>query len=154
LPPKPTSTISAIGDTAPLVAAADRGSPSHAAIGGLVNELGRRLVILDVVLAEADYMLRKRVGAASARALLDAVARGAHSAAFLTPGLLSRAAELDTQYADLGLGLVDASIMAYAERHRLPILTFDFRDFRATTSAHGPWRLVLNEAQVIQAARG
>ena len=43
--------------------------------------------------------------------------------------------------------------MAYAERHDaerhdLPILTFDFRDFRATESARGPWRLVLSEEQL------
>ncbi len=44
--------------------------------------------------------------------------------------------------------------MAYAERHRLPILSFDFRHFRATTSAHGPWRLLLSEQQVTGAARG
>jgi predicted nucleic acid-binding protein len=120
----------------------------HAAIGSLVNELGRRLVVLDVVLAETDYLLRRRVGAASARALLDAVAGGAHTPAFLSPGLLQRAAELDARYADLGLGLVDASIMAYAERHELPILSFDFRDFRATESSRGPWRLLLSEEQL------
>jgi hypothetical protein len=38
--------------------------------------------------------------------------------------------------------------MAYAERHDLPILTFDFRDFRATSSTRGPWRLVLSEDQL------
>jgi len=54
----------------------------------------------------------------------------------------------------LDLGLVDTSIMAYAERHRLPILTFDFRDFRATSSSHGPWRLVLDEEQLARATRG
>ena len=35
--------------------------------------------------------------------------------------------------------------MAIAERHDLPILTFDFTDFRATESASGPWRLALEE---------
>jgi len=132
-------------DTAPLIAAADRSSRAHRLAAGLVNRLGRKLVVLEVVLAETDYMLRARVGATSARRLLEAVVTGAHSAAFLSPGLLRRATELDAQYADLDLGLVDASIMAYAERHQLPILTFDFRDFRATSSTHGPWRLVLSE---------
>ena len=33
----------------------------------------------------------------------------------MTPGLLRRAVELDVQYADLDLGLVDASVMAIAE---------------------------------------
>ena len=77
--------------------------------------------------------------------------RGVHAIDFLTPGLMERAAGLDSRYADLGLGLVDASIMAYAERHKLPILTFDFRHFRATESADGPWRLVISEEQLKRA---
>jgi hypothetical protein len=35
--------------------------------------------------------------------------------------------------------------MAIAERHELPIFTFDFADFRATESASGPWRLAIDE---------
>jgi hypothetical protein len=46
---------------------------------------------------------------------------------------------------DLNLGLVDACVMAFAERHELPILTFDFTDFRATESAADPWRLAIDE---------
>ncbi|HET7574165.1 MAG TPA: hypothetical protein VFJ99_03530, partial [Solirubrobacterales bacterium] len=55
------------------------------------------------------------------------------------------AGELDELYADLDLGFVDTCVMAIAERHQLPILTFDFTDFRATESASGPWRLVIDE---------
>lgn len=139
-------------DTGPLVAAADRASSAHAVAARLIDRLGSGLIVLDVVLAETDYMLRARVGAKSARLLLDAVAGGVHTAAHHSPGLLRRAVALDAHYADLDLGLVDASIMAYAERHDLPILTFDFRDFRATESANGPWRLVLSEEQVAKAA--
>lgn len=36
--------------------------------------------------------------------------------------------------------------MAIAERHEMPILTFDFADFRATESASGPWRLLVDES--------
>jgi uncharacterized protein len=140
--------LKVVCDTAPLVAAADRRFRRHLLVRTLIERLGGDLILLDMVLAETDYMLRTRVGAHSARALLAAAASGAHTAAFLSPGLLRRAAELDAAYADLDLGLVDASVMAYAERHRLPILTFDFRDFRATRSAHGPWRLVLSESQL------
>ncbi len=70
---------------------------------------------------------------------------GAHEIAFMTQGLMRRAAELDSRYADLNLGLVDSCVMAFAERLELPILTFDFTDFRATESAAGPWRLALDE---------
>ena len=88
------------------------------------------------------------MGATAARSFLRALADGAPSVAFLTAGLLARAAEIADQYADLDLGLVDASVMAIAERHDLPILTFDFAHFRASQSARGPWRLVISEQQL------
>jgi hypothetical protein len=87
------------------------------------------------------------VGIEPARLFLRALAVGAHSLAFLSPGLLRRAVELDAQYADLDLGLVDASVMAIAERRGLPVLTFDFAHFRATQPAAGHWRLVVDEAR-------
>ncbi len=113
--------------------------------------VGPELVVLDTVMVETERLLRHRYGAEPARRFLAALVRGEHRTAFLTPGLLERATEIDRQYADLSLGLVDASIMAYAERHDLPILTFDFRDFRATESERGPWRLVLSEEQLRRA---
>lgn len=72
---------------------------------------------------------------------------------FLTPRLLQRAAEIDAHYADLNLGFTDAALMALAERHDLPVLTFDFRDFRATSPESGEWRLVVNEARYRDATR-
>jgi predicted nucleic acid-binding protein len=95
-----------------------------------------------------DHLLRSRNDRRSARLFLASLAEGELPVAFLTPGLLRRAAELDAQYADLDLGLVDASVMAIAERHDLPILTFDFAHFRATKPARGHWRLVVSEEQL------
>ena len=51
----------------------------------------------------------------------------------------------------MSLGFVDTCVMAIAERHELPILTFDFADFRATESATGPWRLAVDENAYMQA---
>ena len=76
---------------------------------------------------------------------LTALARGEHTVDFITQGLLRRAAEIDARYRDLDLGFVDAAVMAYAERHDLPILTFDFEDFRAAPPPLGYWRLVVDE---------
>lgn len=73
---------------------------------------------------------------------------------FLGPGLLRRAAAIDDQYADLGLGLVDASVMAIAERHGHPVLTFDFAHFRATRPAGGYWRLVVDESRYADSVSG
>lgn len=96
-------------------------------------------------------MLRKRVGLEPARTVLRSMAVGELEVGYMSAGLLRRAVEIDATYADLDLGFVDASVMAIAERHRLPILTFDFADFRATSSADGPWELVIDETQYRQA---
>ena len=95
--------------------------------------------------------MRARLGSAPARAFLWSLAAGELSVGYLTPGLLRRAVDIDAHYAGLDLGLVDASVMAIAERYDLPILTFDFAHFRATTPAQGHWRLVISEDQLAQA---
>lgn len=106
----------------------------------------------DTVLVEVDQLVRARLSVAAGRAFLRAVSAGEHSLVFLTPGLLRRAAAIDDQYADLDLGLVDASVMAIAERHGLPVLTFDFAHFRATRPATGYWRLVVDESRYADSA--
>lgn len=103
------------------------------------------------MLVEVDHIVASRVGAAAARRFLHAVGGGVHDVAYLSPGLLRRAVELDNQYADLNLGLTDTCVMAIAERHEMPILTFDFTDFRATESATGPWRLAIDEHTYMRA---
>jgi uncharacterized protein len=117
----------------------------------LLARLRRNLVVPDPVLAEVDYMLRTHVSRSAARAFLAAVAAGEHDVGYMTPGLLRRATQIDADYADLNLGFVDASVMAYAERHKLPVLTFDFADFRATATAERPWKLVVDERQYAEA---
>ncbi len=60
-----------------------------------------------------DHFLRNERKAMAA--LMRDLARGAFTYAAPTLGSLARAMEIDRQYADLGLGLVDASIVALAE---------------------------------------
>lgn len=132
-------------DTGPLVAAVNQRETSHTLAAQLLAHLRRNAVVPAPVLVEADHLLRNRVSDKSARKFLNAIAGGEREVAYLTPGLLRRAVELDDQYADLNLGFVDTCVMAIAERHELPILTFDFVDFRATESANGPWPLLIGE---------
>lgn len=139
--------MTVVCDTGPIVSAAQVAARDHLLAAALVTRFGRDLLVPDPVVAEADYLLRKRVGVSSARLFLSAVSRGEHQVAFLTPGLLQRAVEIDARYADLDLGFTDAAVMAFAERHDLPILTFDFRDFRATSPESGDWRLVIDESR-------
>jgi uncharacterized protein len=132
-------------DSGPLIASMDRRDFAHGAAVHLMSQLRRDAVVPTPVLVEVDHILGSRAGSAAARKFQRAIAGGVHEVAYLSAGLLRRAVELDHRYADLGLGFVDTCVMAIAERHELPILTFDFADFRATESAQGPWRLAIDE---------
>jgi uncharacterized protein len=110
-----------------------------------VSELGRDLLVPEPVIVEVDQLLRSRVGSHAARLFLESVAAGEHSVVSVSPRLLRRAVALDAAYADLDLGYTDATVMAIAERDRLPILTFDFTHFRATRPERGFWQLVIDE---------
>jgi predicted nucleic acid-binding protein len=118
-----------------------------------VARLGRDLAVPDLVLVEVDQLLRARISAAAARSFLEAMARGEHTVAFASPRLLRRAVEIDRGFADLGVGIVDATVMALAEQHDLPILTFDFEHFRATRPRRGYWHLVIDEQRYREATR-
>jgi uncharacterized protein len=53
-------------------------------------------------------------------------------------GDLARALEIDTRYADLGIGLTDASLVVLAARYGTrDLLTFDERVFRKITPIQG-----------------
>lgn len=132
-------------DTAPVVAAIHSGDSAHEMARTVMSKLRRNAVLPSPVLVEADHLIRARSGPTAARLFLKAVAHGHHEVAYMTANLLRRATELDDKYADLKLGFVDTSVMAIAERHEMPIFTFDFRGFRATESAAGPWRLAMDE---------
>jgi predicted nucleic acid-binding protein len=132
-------------DTAPVVAAIHRGDSAHEMAKVAMRNLRRNAVLPSPVLVEADHLIRARSGPTAARLFLRAVARGHHEVAYMTANLLRRATELDDKYADLKLGFVDTSVMAIAERHEMPIFTFDFRGFRATESVRGPWPLAIDE---------
>jgi predicted nucleic acid-binding protein len=136
-----------VADTGPLLAAANRRDRAHALAAALVTQLGRQLVVPDPVIVESDHLLRRRVGLGSARLLLDSLAEGELAIGYATPGLVRRAVEIDRRYRDLDLGFCDGFVMAYAERHRAPVLTFDFAHYRATRPEHGHWRLVVDEAR-------
>ena len=132
-------------DTGPLLAALDRRDPAYEMAGAAMKRLGREAVVPSPVVVEVDHLARKRVGVDSARRFLRHIAAGSHQVAYMTAGLMQRAVELDRRYGDLNLGVVDGCVMAIAEHRDLPIFTFDFRDFRATESATGPWRLAVDE---------
>jgi uncharacterized protein len=130
--------VTLIIDAAPLVALGDSRDPLHSRVGDMLQTERGDLVVPAPVSAEADYLIRHRGTAQAARAFLRDVAAGR----FLVEGLTAEehaiAARLDEQYADLQLGLADASVVILAKRFRTTrLLTFDERDFRAVTPLGG-----------------
>lgn len=105
----------------------------------------------DPVAVETDQLLRALVNGESARLFLGSLASGEHTVVYLSAGLFRRAVEIDDNFSSLDIGLSDATVMAYAERHRLPVLTFDFEHFRATSPRRGVWRLVVDEKRYAEA---
>ena len=71
------------------------------------------------VIVETSWLIESRLGPHAEAVFLDAVAAGELTRFDLTEKDWSRAAELVERYADLGPGLVDASVVVAAERSAL-----------------------------------
>lgn len=118
-----------ICDTGALLGYLVATSPDHRAFRVAIDR-ARTRYLPALVLAEVDYFLRDERPAM--RALMADLDRGAFTLAPPTAALLQRAMAIDHAYADLKLGLIDASIVALAEQlgvYRLA--TRDLRHFAA-----------------------
>lgn len=125
-------------DTGPLLAAADADDHLH----GLAVEFfdthdTTELVVPATVATETSWMIEDRLDPATEAAFIDSIATGALLVVELTRSDYQRCAELVATYADLGLGLVDASVIAVAERLGVTALaSFNERDFRVVRPHH------------------
>lgn len=125
-------------DAAPLVALADAREPQLEALLRLRDEEEGSLVLPAPVAAEVDYLLGVRFGEAARRAFLSDLAAQRYDVACLEAGDYRMVAELDTRYADLGLGLADCSVVVLAERYETRrLISFDERHFRAVAPLQG-----------------
>ena len=136
-------------DTSGLFAALNRADPDHRPCAvALVEHDGPRL-LSPLVLAEVDYLLRDRGGVDAARQFADDVAGGAYDLAVLTGADIADCVAVDRAYADLGLGLTDASLVVLARRAGTrSLLTLDERHFRAMSPLQGgAFRLLPADAE-------
>lgn len=125
-------------DAGPLVAAADRRDPRRAAVQQVLRAERGSLIVPAAVAAEADHLLRRRVGAAARRAFLADLTGARFRVECPTREDYRSIAELERTYDDLGLSLADLSLVALARRFRTRrLLTFDERDFRAVRPLQG-----------------
>jgi predicted nucleic acid-binding protein len=122
-------------DTGALLSYLDARAPDHRAYRTSIDDARARFVP-GLVLAELDYFLRD--DRAAMHAFVHDIERRAFLYAPPTDGQLSRAMEIDATYPSLGLGLVDATIVALAEETGIVrIATRDVRHFSAVRLADG-----------------
>ena len=124
-------------DTNIWLASVDRPSTHHASCAQVIREHRNELAATVPVIAETSWLILDRLGPAAQGEFLQLVTSGQLHALDLTGEDWQRCAELVTTYADLRLDLMDASIVAVAERLKLTtIATLNHRDFRVVRPAH------------------
>jgi predicted nucleic acid-binding protein len=123
-------------DTNVLLAAADTSTPEHARCAA-VRETHTDIAITTPVAVETAWMIESRLGPTAEATFVASVAAGELTVVDLAPIDWARCAELITRYHDLSLGLVDASVIAIAERLNVDtIATLNHRDFAVVRPAH------------------
>jgi predicted nucleic acid-binding protein len=119
-----------VADTSGILAALNANDGAHERVRETLEREVGRIVVPELVLAEVDYLTLKHLGQAAAESFIEDVLAGGWSREPVLDADLRRALEVIRRHADQQVGLVDASIVATAERLRVTrILTLDRRHF-------------------------
>ncbi len=131
-----------LADTGAIVALVDADDRHHRTLLGLYERNPGTWVLPWAVLPEVDYLLATHVGARAEEAFVGDLAGGAYRVEWGDEADLDRAHAICRQHRALKLGLVDAVVMAVAERLEVEaIATLDLRHFGAVRLKGAP-RLV------------
>jgi uncharacterized protein len=126
-----------IVDAGPLYAAAARKDKHHEQAVALLSASARPLLVPALVVTEVAYLLADRIGAYAELAFARALAAGELLLEPVIDSHWDRIAELMEQYLDLPLGMVDASVIALAERRGVDVIaTLDRRHFSVVRPRH------------------
>lgn len=132
------STGRVVVDTGVLLAAADADDAWHEQASSLLE--GRpaaQLVLPAPVAVETAWLIGSRLGPATEAAFVASIAAGDFTLVELTGTDWERSAGLIERYKDMRLGLVDASVVAVAERLGITtIASIDRRDLLVVRPAH------------------
>lgn len=123
-----------VADTGAIVALVDADDRHHAELRGLFEREPDAWVLPWATLPEVDYLLGAHVGLRAQERFVADLASAAWSIEWGEPADLVRAQELSRRHRALRIGLVDAVVMAVAERRRAAaIATLDLRHFGAVS---------------------
>jgi len=124
-----------VADTGALIALLDRSDRHHDSIRLLYTADPDAWVLPWAILPEVDYLTSAHLGQRAHELWLADLASGAFSVEWGRPDDLSAAERICRRHKALRIGLVDAVVIAVAERLRAPaIATLDLRHFGAIVS--------------------
>jgi hypothetical protein len=124
-------------DAGPLVAAAATRDRNHERCVTLLSQATEPLIVPTLVVTEVAYFLGDRIGPGAELAFARSVRDGELTVEPVEPPDWTRIVELVREYADLPLGIVDASVVATCERLGVGTLaTLDRRHFSAVRPRH------------------
>lgn len=124
-------------DAGPLVAAAATRDRNHQRCVTLLSQAPRPLLVPSLVVTEVAYFLGDRIGPHAEEAFARSLREGELLIEPVEPPDLVRIDELIGAYAELPLGIVDASVVASCERLGVTTLaTLDRRHFSVVRPRH------------------
>jgi len=124
-------------DTGVLLAAGNSKDQAHRACVRLLRQAEGPLLVPSPVLGEVGYLLQSRVGPQAEVTFLQSFGGAGSHIAELEDQDIRRMAELVEAYLDMPLGIVDAAVIAIAERLQLAeIATLDQRHFGVVRPSH------------------
>lgn len=132
-----------VADTGPLYALVDASDAWHKRVVEWWRKNREPVVVPVCVLPEVCYLLHTRISQQAEAAFVRSITDGEFVIESLEPEDVARAEALIRKYADLGLGFVDATVIATAERlDAVEVVTTDRRHFSAVRPRHvGAFRL-------------
>lgn len=128
-----------VADTSAIIALLDAEEQHHRSLRRLFEADRGGWVLPWAILPEVDHLAARQLGAAVEQAFLADLAGGAFVIEWGGERDLTRAHQLAKQYRALKLGLVDAVVIAVAERLKAEaIVTLDLRHFGAVAIRGNP----------------
>jgi predicted nucleic acid-binding protein len=126
-----------LADTNIWLAAADRRSNRHRECAAILREHSAGLAAPVPVIAETSWLILDRLGTAAQASFLRLITSTRLTPVDLTAEDWQRCADLAEQYASLRLDLIDASLVAVAERlGHASLATLNHRDFAVIRPRH------------------
>ncbi len=128
-----------VADTGAIIALIDADDRHHRPLRALFESKPDAWILPWAILPEVDYLLAAHVGRRAEEAFVADLAAGAFAVEWGNETDLAEANRICRRHKTLSLGLVDAVVMAVAERLRADaIATLDLRHFNAVPIKGNP----------------